>query len=224
MSQPAIIHRISSDVQDFLHSRNILDVIDSDLTQLGVIGERRNKSLLYLAAISRRLENPIAVRLWSPASSGKSQLTRVIADLQLPDETKILSRVTRQSLYYIGRQNPDALAHRFVYLAESEGSRDAGYALRVLLSEKSLCLQTVIAGEPIEIELRGPISYVETGVEALTDVQVASRLFQLEMDVRTEQTLAVQKAMAQRAMDNTENEERAIIQRHREGIRSVTVV
>lgn len=216
MPQPATVHRISSDVQDFLHSENILDAIDKDLTELGVIGEHRNKSLLYLTAISRRLENPLAIRLWSPASSGKSQLTRVIANLQIPEETKILSRVTKQSLYYMGRQNPDALAHRFVYLAESEGSRDAGYALRILLSEKSLCLQTVIAGEPIEIELRGPIAYVETGVEALTDLQVASRLFQLEMDVRTEQTMAVQKAMAQHAMDNTEIEEHAIVQRHHE--------
>ncbi|MCL5021046.1 MAG: hypothetical protein M1339_05160 [Bacteroidetes bacterium] len=216
MSQPATVHRITSDVEDFLHSGNILDSIGRDLTELGVIGEHRNKSLLYLAAISRRLENPLAIRLWSPASSGKSQLARVIANLQPPEETKILSRVTRQSLYYIGRQNPDALAHHFVYLAESEGSHDASYALKVLLSEKSLCLQTVIAGEPIEIELRGPIAYIETGVEALTDVQVTSRMFQLEMDVRGEQTRAVQRAMAYRAMQNNEIEDNAIVSRHRE--------
>jgi hypothetical protein len=51
---------------------NILDKFATDLSRLGVVGERRAAKLLYLAGTSRRLDRPVSVAVKGPSSGGKS--------------------------------------------------------------------------------------------------------------------------------------------------------
>ena len=51
---------------------NILDEFASDLSRIGVVGERRAAKLLYLAVTSRLLDRPVSVAVKGPSSGGKS--------------------------------------------------------------------------------------------------------------------------------------------------------
>lgn len=204
-----------SEVDDFLHSAELLDQIERDISGLGYVGESRNKRLLYLVATSRRLSTPLSAVLASPPAAGKSELMKKVASLQPEEEIVELSRLTKQALYYMGRVDPYCLAHKFVTVAEAPGSVDANYSLRTLLSEKFLAIQTVKAGEPDRVLLHGPISYCEitTRLQSVNE-ETASRLFRLECDLTPSQTLRVQQSLASQAASVTSASVNTVVQRH----------
>ena len=66
----------------------------------GYVGEETNKRLLYLVAVSRKLEDPLSAIVLSQSGAGKSGLTEVIERLCPPEDVVLLTRLTPQSLYY----------------------------------------------------------------------------------------------------------------------------
>lgn len=200
---------------DFLHDKDLLSIIAKDLSCLGYVGESRNKKLLYLGAVSRKLNSPLAFVLQATPSSGKSELLKAVTALQEPEEVYELTRLTRQSLFYLGRKDPNIIAHKWVTVAESPGAREANYAIRSLITEKKLRLTTVQHGAAVVIELRGPIAYCETSTEGVLNQETASRMFNLRFDTTASQTKHVQQSIAQQATNNVQHAQReGIIQRH----------
>ena len=53
--------RRGSNAASLARSANILDVLDQDLSRLGLVGERRAAKLLYLVVTSRLLDRPVSV-------------------------------------------------------------------------------------------------------------------------------------------------------------------
>jgi len=51
---------------------NILEKFATELSRIGVVGERRAAKLIYLAVTSRRLNRPVSVAVKGPPSGGKS--------------------------------------------------------------------------------------------------------------------------------------------------------
>ena len=58
----------------FLRSSDLLAEILADFERCGVVGEEVNKLLAYFAAVSRKLERPLAVMIQSSSAAGKSAL------------------------------------------------------------------------------------------------------------------------------------------------------
>jgi hypothetical protein len=204
-----------TEAADFLHHSDLLPIIAKDLTGLGYVGENRNKKLLYLGAVSRKLNSPLAFVLQAAPSSGKSELLNAVTALQESGEVYELTRLTRQALFYLGREDPNIISHKWVTIAESPGAREANYAIRTLITEKKLRLTTVQQGTAVVIELRGPIAYCETTTQGVLNGETASRMFNLRFDTSAAQTRQVQQSLAQQAMSNVSPTEReAIIRRH----------
>jgi DNA primase len=117
----------------------LLERIERDLTVLGVAGECLNKQLCYLAAVSRKLDDPLSVLTQSRSAAGKSTLQNAVLTL-VPDEDKVIyTRMTDQTLFY---QDPMGLRHKVVALEEAEGLGGAAYSLRALQSAKQLAIAT----------------------------------------------------------------------------------
>ena len=55
-----------SQCADLAQSDSILELLDHELTKLGVVGERRGAKLLYLAVTSRLLDRPVSVAVKGP--------------------------------------------------------------------------------------------------------------------------------------------------------------
>jgi hypothetical protein len=66
------------------------------------VGEATNKLVGYLAAVSRKLDEPLAVLIQSTSAASKSSLMEAILAF-VPEEERVkYSAVTGQSLYYLG--------------------------------------------------------------------------------------------------------------------------
>ena len=62
-----------------------------DFERCGVVGERTNKLVGYLAATSRKLEQPLAVVIQSSSAAGKSSLMDAVLSL-MPEEERVSTR------------------------------------------------------------------------------------------------------------------------------------
>ena len=175
----------------FLKRPDLLDQVGRDVDALGYVGEETNKRLLYLIAISRKLPDPLSAIVLSQSGAGKSGITEVIERLTPPEDVVLLTRLTPQSLYYVG---PGFLDQKLVIIEERYGSMEADYSIRVLQSRKKLIAAAPVK-DPQTGNMRTKVFSVEARaafVEATTASSVnhenATRCFELQMDESAEQT------------------------------------
>jgi len=173
---------------------DLLDQIARDVDALGYVGEDTNKRLLYLVAVSRKLDDPLSAIVLSQSGAGKSGLTEVIEKLTPPEDVVLLTRLTPQSLYYT---EPGFLDRKLVIVEERYGSQEADYSIRVLQSRKKLIAAAPIK-DPQTGNLRTRVFTVEARaafIEATTASSVnhenATRCFELSMDESAEQTARI---------------------------------
>jgi DNA primase len=180
-----------SEALAFLGQRDLLDQAARDVDALGYVGEETNKRLLYLVAVSRKLEDPLSAIVLSQSGAGKSGLTEVIERLTPPEDVVLLTRLTPQSLYYT---EPGFLDRKLVIVEERYGSMEADYSIRVLQSRKKL-----IAAAPVKDPQSGNMrtkvftvearaAFIEATTASTVNHENATRCFELQMDETEEQT------------------------------------
>jgi hypothetical protein len=157
--------------------------------------------LLYLVAISRKLDDPLSAIVLSQSGAGKSGLTEVIEKLCPPEDIVLLTRLTPQSLYYV---EPGFLDRKLVIVEERYGSIEADYSIRVLQSRKKLIAAAPVK-DPATGNMRTKVFTVEARaafIEATTASSVnhenATRCFELAMDETAEQTRRIHERMSLR--------------------------
>jgi DNA primase len=181
-------------------SAGLVDELQRDFGRLGIIGEETNRLLLYLAMTSRKMDDPLAVQILSSSGAGKSHLQDAVLSL-CPDEDLIkLTSLTGQALFYKGE---DSLRHKCLAIAEVAGAEGARYALRNLISERKLVIESTIKNAltgRLETQLNtvyGPTAVFETTTNPDTDAETKSRYVLLSVDESPEQTKAILEAQRQ---------------------------
>jgi 5S rRNA maturation endonuclease (ribonuclease M5)/energy-coupling factor transporter ATP-binding protein EcfA2 len=180
-----------------LKSPNLLDRILSDFDTWGLVGERTNKLVGYLAAASRKLEKPLAVVVQSSSASGKSTLMEAILAMMPEEELVQYSAMTGQSLFYFGNKN---LKHKILAIVEEEGAKHAAYALKLLQSEGKLTIASTgkdaTTGQMVtkEYKVEGPVMILTTTTAIEIDEELLNRCLILSVDESREQTQAIHKA------------------------------
>jgi len=179
---------------------DLIGELQRDLDKLGIIGERTNRLLLYLAMTSRKMEDPLAVQILSSSGAGKSHLQDAVLSL-CPEEDLIkLTSLTDRALFYKGE---DSLRHKAIAIAEVAGAEGARYALRNLISDKKLVIESTIknpATGRLETQVNtvhGPTAVFETTTNPDTDAETKSRYLLLSVDESPEQTRAILDAQRQ---------------------------
>ena len=120
-----------------LRTPALLERIVTDFAACGVVGGETNKLVGYLAAVSRKLDTPLAVVVQSSSAAGKSSLMDAVLAF-VPEEERIkYSAMTGQSLFYMGETN---LKHKVLAICEEEGASRAAYALKLLQSDGELTI------------------------------------------------------------------------------------
>jgi len=107
---------------ELLKDPNLLDRILEDFERCGIVGEETNKLVAYLAAVSRKLDEPLAVLLKSCSAAGKTSLMDAVLAFVPPEDKVKYSAMTGQSLFYMGDMN---LKHKVLAISEEEGVRQA---------------------------------------------------------------------------------------------------
>jgi DNA primase len=181
---------------EFLQSPDLLDRIVADFETCGLVGEHENKLLTYIAAVSRKLQDPLAILIQSSSAAGKSALMEAALTFVPPEEKLHFSELTGQSLYYLG---PNALKHKVLAVAEDRGVEKAGYALKLLQSEGQLVIASTgkdDSGKMVteQYAVEGPVAIVLTSTAAVVDAELQNRCLVLTVDEGRAQTTAIHQA------------------------------
>jgi len=125
---PVMTEAERAEAMGLLQDPRLLDRVVSDFDRCGVVGGHTNKLTGYLAAVSRKLERPLAVIVQSSSAAGKSALMEAVLAFVPPEERVKYSAMTGQSLFYMGETD---LKHRILAIAEEECAERASYALKL---------------------------------------------------------------------------------------------
>lgn len=175
----------------YLKQPDLLRQIVKDYETLGYTGEEINKQLAYLVMTSRKLRNPLSMIISSNSAAGKSSLQKVTLELCPTEDAKHFTRLTQQSLYYLGE---NSLKHKFISIEEEEGSSDAGYSLKAMLSAKVLQVATTTSDPQTgrmkadEYRTEGPIAVMVSTTSPDIEPELASRTLLITIDESKEQT------------------------------------
>src|SRR6266498_1161229 len=158
-------------------------------------GERTTVLVAYLAALSRKLPEPLGVLIVARSGAGKSALQDAVCGLVPPEDLVRVTRLTGQALFY---KDPDSLKQKLLAIAEEEGAQEAVYSLRTLASDQHLAIAATRTDPQTgklhteHYEVHGPVSIIvtTTSPEAF-DEETRSRFAPLTLDESEAQTRAI---------------------------------
>jgi hypothetical protein len=177
----------------------ILDEFASELSRVGVVGERRAGKLIYLAVTSRLLHRPVSVAVKGPSSGGKSFVVESTLKFFPPEAFYALTAMSDRALAY----SSEPLKHRHLVIYEAAGmaSDFATYLIQSLLSEGRLRYETVEKTKeglvPRLIEREGPTGLIVTTTSLRLHPENETRMLSLTITDTRDQTAAVFRALAQ---------------------------
>ena len=186
-----------AEAMKLLQDPKLLERISADFSTCGLVGEHTNKLVGYLAAVSRKLDKPLAVMVQSSSAAGKSALMEAILAF-VPEEERVhYSAMTGQSLFYMGETD---LKHKVLAIAEEEGAERASYPLKLLQSEGELTIASTgkdpSSGRLVthEYHVEGPAAILLTTTAIDLDEELQNRCLVLAVDESREQTIAIHEA------------------------------
>ncbi|MGH8076298.1 MAG: hypothetical protein ACREPE_03090, partial [Lysobacter sp.] len=179
---------------DLLQDPQLMARVLADFARCGVVGEAVNKQVAYLAAVSRKLDKPLAVMVQSSSAAGKSSLMDAVLRFMPAEERIQYSAMTGQSLFYLGEKD---LKHKILAISEEEGASSASYALKLLQSEGEVSIastgKNALTGnlETQEYRVEGPVMLFSTTTAIDLDEELLNRCLVLSVDESREQTQAI---------------------------------
>jgi DNA primase len=186
---------------ELLTDPHLLDRVAADIARCGLVGETTNTLVGYLAAVSRKLDEPLAVLIQSASAAGKTALMDALLAMIPTDERVTYSAVTGQALFYLGEMD---LAHKILAIAEDEGVARAGYALKLLQSEGALTIAST-GKDPTTGRLtthtyrvQGPVMLLLTTTAPELDEELRNRCLVLTVDEDRAQTRAIHRQQRER--------------------------
>jgi DNA primase len=179
---------------ELLRDPRLLERVLADFEKCGVVGEETNKTVSYLAAVSRLLEKPLAIVVQSASSAGKSSLMEAVLDFMPEEQRESYTAMTGQALFYMGQKN---LKHKILAISEQQGADRATYSLKLLQSEGKLNIASTgkdpASGKLVthDYEVEGPVMLFLTTTAQEVDEELLNRAIALTVNEDREQTRAI---------------------------------
>jgi hypothetical protein len=201
---PAMSEEERKEALEVLKSKDLLKQIVSDFDGVGYIGEKVNKLVAYIAAVSRLQADPLAVLILSRSGAGKTSLQDAVCKFVPPEAAIQYTRMTGQSLFY---RDQNALKNKVLAIEEEEGMQDAMYSIKTLISSQKLSVAATRTDAKTgkfsvdEYTVTGPVVVMvsTTNPDALDD-ETKQRFLLLTIDESPEQTQKI--LMAQRTKNS----------------------
>lgn len=192
-----------------LEDERLLDRVLDVLDEMGSVGEETNKLALYLAMTSRRLDEPISTRVKGESSSGKSYLVKCVARLFPEEDIVELTAMSDRALFHM----KSSMEHRVLIVYERPGAQNSDYQIRTFQSEGKLRYLVTVKDPETgalgaeELEVKGPIAYIETTTEARVHAENETRCFDLHVDESEDQTRRILEREREKARGGSEDVE-----------------
>jgi hypothetical protein len=160
----------------------------------GVVGEHRNRLVLYLVCVTSALEKVVSVLVKGPTSTGKNNLTKAALSLNSPEMVLTRSSFSKKALAY----GADELAGKILYLVEHRGGKDAEFFRRLLQSEGELHHEaTTVAGRnrgTVVANRSGDPVFISTTTDERVYADDETRFLSIRADESAELTREVIRA------------------------------
>lgn len=188
---PTISAKDKADAETLGKRSDLIDAILADFETCGLVGEEPNKLLAYLAATSRKTDEPLSVLVLSSSGAGKTALQDTALLFVPPEELVKLTSLSGKALFYKERH---ALTHKVLSLEEGNGAEEASYAIRNLISAGELVIESTIKDlatgrlTTMENRVEGPTSVFITTTDPEIDPETKSRFFVTSIDEGRDQT------------------------------------
>ena len=180
-----------SQAEAFGRRPDMVAAILADFETCGLVGEEPNKLLAYLAATSRKTDEPLSVLCLSSSGAGKTALQDTAVAFLPPEDLVKLTSLSGKALFYKDRLS---LKHKVLALEEGDGAEEASYAIRNLISAGELVIESTIKDlgtgrlTTMENRVEGPTSVFITTTTPETDPETKSRFWITSIDESREQT------------------------------------
>lgn len=186
---------------ELLRDPDLFDRIEADLSALGYVGEASNKRLMYLAASSRKLQDPISIIVISQSAAGKSYLIDTVKKLIPPEDVLSMTSLSDQALNYLPEE---ALLHKFMVMGEAVHSDAVDHQMREMLSAQELSRLVTTkddkTGRMVSrlVRKKAIVSAVMSSATGEINPENASRCFVISTDESEEQTRAIHREQRQK--------------------------
>jgi DNA primase len=176
----------------FLKSDKLLFKIKKYLRRQQIVGEDRNKLLLYLIFTSRLMPKPISAIIKGLSSSGKTYLMSRTMTLIPPEDLFVIQEATSKAFYYLGEND---LMHKMIVIGEMHGTEDSEYAIREAqdgISDGDLRITTVQKDpdtnqmSTVVRTVRGPCGFVTSTTNPELNPENETRSFSIHINVNEE--------------------------------------
>lgn len=175
--------------QAFLEEANLLEQTAKLIGESGVVGEEKNRLLLFLVFTSRKMQRPLHAISFGSSGTGKSHLQEKVGEL-MPEEEKIeITSLSENAFYYFGAQE---LKHKLILIEDLDGAENVLYPLRELQSKRSITKTVTVKSntgktktETLRVE--GPVSVAGCTTKESVYEDNANRSFLLYLDESKEQ-------------------------------------
>jgi DNA primase catalytic core len=214
---------------ELLQDPKLFSRIEADMDLLGYVGEGINKQLLYLAASSRLLEDPLSVLVVSESAAGKSALIETVRRMMPAESVVAMSSLSDQALHYLGEEG---LLHKFLVMGEALHAPVVEQQIREMLSAHELCrLVTVKDPKSGEMESRMVrkrviVAAALSSTDYTLNPENVSRFFVVNADESEEQTARIHGAQRRKysveRLQEREREVPRVLARHQAAQRLLT--
>jgi len=91
----------------YLADKNLTQKLQSDLQQIGILGEAENALILFLAMASHKFSNPFSVLCLAKSGIGKSYLLQKLSELMPRSSYSFHTQISENALYYFDSHQID---------------------------------------------------------------------------------------------------------------------
>ena len=162
-----------------------------DVRRAGLVRERRNAQVLFIAGVSRLRPRPLSILVKGSSSAGKNFLARKVLDFFTQESVHEISSMSAQALNFIDKSD---LKNHILYFYEIGGTTRPVHPNRLLLSENQLVHLYTKEGKTEEKVTRGPVACVSTTSEERLAIDDENRHFSVWIDESVQQTRRIAKA------------------------------
>jgi len=115
-----------------LQSKNLFTKLGELIGKTGVVGEEKNRLIMWTVFTSRLMETPLHIICLGASGTGKTYLQERISEL-IPKPHKVsFTASTENALYYVGKTD---LKNKLILIEDMDGATSVLYVLRELQSK-----------------------------------------------------------------------------------------
>ena len=202
------------EAQDFLRKPFLMQRTNEMIGKAGVIGEERNRLLMYVIFTSRKREHPLHIISLGSSGTGKTHLQEKVSEL-IPQEDKIeITSLTDNAFYYFGQRE---LQNKLILIEDLDGAEGVLYPLRELQSKKRISKTVVIKDargntKTIHLTVEGPVSVAGCTTQESVYEDNANRSFLIYLDESKEQDERIMQHQRTQSAGKIDNAQQRKIQ------------